>query len=81
MPTEGQIVERILITFSHDYYERTSGSDNTFLNEDAVITLVLSIALLNVDQHSPQITTDRMSLVRFFEKQIIKRKKDPSSKR
>jgi hypothetical protein len=64
IPSEGQIVARILTVFSKDYYERTSASsDNTFRNEDAVLVLALAIVFLNVDQHSPNIIGERMTLV------------------
>jgi brefeldin A-resistance guanine nucleotide exchange factor 1 len=66
MPTEGQIVTRILTAFSKDYYERISTSDDTFSNEDAVLVLALSIAFLNVDQHSPKIKGERMTLEQFI---------------
>lgn len=60
IPGEAQIIERIFDVWCRKAF--STGKFTVFANEEACFVLSYFTMLLNVDQHSPQVT-DRMTFV------------------
>jgi brefeldin A-resistance guanine nucleotide exchange factor 1 len=60
LPGESQLIERIIIEFSKQYYEQAQPED--IANEDAIYILIYAVIMLNTDQHNPNLgkTSKRM---------------------
>ncbi|KAF1955729.1 Sec7-domain-containing protein [Byssothecium circinans] len=65
LPGESQLIERIVIEFSKQYYEQAQPED--IANEDAIYVLIYAVIMLNTDQHNPNLgkTSKRMTFEDF----------------
>ncbi|KAF2645418.1 Sec7-domain-containing protein [Massarina eburnea CBS 473.64] len=65
LPGESQLIERIVIEFSKQYYEQAQPED--IANEDAIYVLIYAVIMLNTDQHNPNLgkTAKRMTFDDF----------------
>lgn len=64
LPGEAQCIDRLMETFSKEYYEQ---EHSIFKNADAVYVVSFSTIMLNTDLHNPSIAEDkRMTLQQFI---------------
>jgi brefeldin A-resistance guanine nucleotide exchange factor 1 len=63
LPGESQLIERIVVEFSEQYFN--SAKPENIANADAIYVLSYAIIMLNTDQHNPNMKQKRMALEDF----------------
>jgi brefeldin A-resistance guanine nucleotide exchange factor 1 len=63
LPGESQLIERIVMEFSEQYFNAAQPED--IADKDAIYILTYAIIMLNTDQHNPNLKGKRMQLEDF----------------